>query len=59
MARLGVGTNSVLSYDVGRSFGFGAARAGGQAQKLSKVKIVLKKEAYNGMPYVILTSYPI
>jgi hypothetical protein len=58
-ARSGASNNLVLNYAVGREVGFGVARASGQASRLSKIKIVLKKETYNGMPHYILTSYPI
>jgi hypothetical protein len=58
-ARSGARSNLVLDYAVGREVGFGIARASGQASRLSKIKIVLKKETYNGMPHYILTSFPI
>ena len=43
--------------DVGSQPGYGVIRATGQLVKLSKVKIILKYETYNGKPYYILTSY--
>lgn len=58
-ARSGARTNLPLEYSAGREVGFGIERASGQVQRLSRIKIVLKKETYNGMPYYILTAYPI
>lgn len=51
--------NLVIDLDVGRAVGSGIRRATGQLERLSKIKIVLRKETYNGMPHFILTSYPI
>ncbi|MDP9837057.1 hypothetical protein J2T09_001809 [Neorhizobium huautlense] len=58
-AQSGANTNLVLDFPFGREVGFGIARASGQVQRLSKIKIVLKRETYNGMPHYILTAYPI
>lgn len=58
-ARSGANNNLVLDFTIGREVGLGVVRASGQAQRLSRIKIVLKKETYNGMPHYILTSFPI
>ncbi|WP_309491387.1 RNase A-like domain-containing protein [Trinickia mobilis] len=47
----------ILSEDLGRVVGYGVVRQTGKAVPLSKVRIVMKFERYNGMPYYILTSY--
>jgi hypothetical protein len=46
-----------LKEDVGREVGYGVSREGGQLMKLRKVRVTLKREAYNGMPYYVMTSY--
>ncbi|MBB4275605.1 RNase A-like domain-containing protein [Rhizobium mongolense] len=51
--------NLPLEYSVGSEVGFGILRATGQVQRLSKIRIVLRKETYNGMPFFILTAFPI
>lgn len=51
--------NLVIDLDVGRAVGSGLRRTTGGLERLSKVKVVLRKESYNGMPHFILTSYPI
>lgn len=58
-ARSGANNNLVLEHAIGREVGMGVARVSGHTQRLSRVKIVLKKETYNGMPHYILTSFPI
>jgi hypothetical protein len=44
-------------FDVGRNVGCGVVRESGTVVPMSKVKIILKYQKYNGMPYYILTSY--
>ena len=51
--------NLVIEMPAGRAIGLGVVRNGGQAQRLSRVKVVIRKEAYNGMPHFILTAFPI
>lgn len=50
------GTLTVLA-DVGRSVGYGVVRKTDKLVEMRKVKIVLKMQRNNGMPYYILTSY--
>jgi hypothetical protein len=52
-------TNLPLEYTVGREVGYGISRATGQVERLSKIRIVLRKETYNGMPFFILTAFPV
>jgi hypothetical protein len=42
-----------------RSVGSGVVRATGKLTALSKVRVVLKLQSYNGMPYYILTAFPV
>lgn len=44
-------------FDVGREVGYGVVRASGELMPMSKVKVILKLQKYNGMPYYVLTSY--
>ena len=47
----------VLRDNVGKHVGYGVVRESGKLVQMSKVRIVLKCERYNGMPYYIFTSY--
>ena len=47
-----------LQRDIGRAVGTGVVRATGQLTKLTKVRVVLRYQAYNGKPYYILTAFP-
>jgi hypothetical protein len=47
-----------LQRDFGRAVGTGVVRATGQLAKLTKVRVVLRYQAYNGKPYYILTAFP-
>jgi hypothetical protein len=47
-----------LQCDLGRTIGNGVVRTTGQLTKLTKVRVVLKYQAYNGKPYYILTAFP-
>ena len=42
-----------------RAVGSGVVRATGKLTSLSKVRVVLKLESYNGMPYDVLTAFPV
>jgi hypothetical protein len=50
---------TIQSFDAGRTIGYGIIRSTGKLQNMSKLKIVLKKQKYNGMTHYILTSYPV
>lgn len=43
--------------ETGRIVGHGMVRETGQMIELSKVRMFLRKEPYNGMPYYIITAY--
>ncbi|SMG60817.1 RNase A-like domain-containing protein [Paraburkholderia susongensis] len=47
----------VLIQDVERKVGYGVIRASGELKDMSTIRIVIKLEEYNGMPYYVLTSY--
>lgn len=47
-----------LTRDLGKAIGMGVVRRTNQLVKMSKVRVVLKFETYNGMPYYILTAFP-
>jgi hypothetical protein len=47
----------VLIQDVERKVGYGVIRASGKLKDMSTVRIVIKLQEHNGMPYYILTSY--
>jgi len=54
------GARLVLDYKAGTEIvGHGVIRATGQLTEMTAVRLVLKMEKYNGIPYYILTSYPI
>ena len=42
-----------------QTVGSGVVRATGKLTPLTKVRVILKLEAYKGMPYYILTAFPI
>ncbi|MBC8741488.1 hypothetical protein F6X40_33520 [Paraburkholderia sp. UCT31] len=46
-----------LIHDVGSPAGYGMTRSTGKLVPLSKVKMFIKREPHNGMPYYILTAY--
>jgi hypothetical protein len=46
-----------LVHDVGSSVGSGVTRSTEQLVPLSKVKVFIRRESHNGMPYYILTAY--
>ena len=48
-----------LTYSAGRDVGGGVVRATGQYVRMTKVRVVLRLQTYNGMPHYILTSFPI
>lgn len=48
-----------FEYAVGSEVGYGVVRASNQMIQMTKIRIVFKFAVYNGMPYYILTSYPI
>lgn len=45
--------------DVGHVIGIGVHRRGTALLQLSRVRVVLKYETFNGMPYYVLTAFPI
>ncbi|MEX3855831.1 hypothetical protein QF001_006720 [Paraburkholderia youngii] len=47
----------ILYQDVGSKVGYGVVRATGELKDMSTVRVSIKFEEYNGMPYYILTSY--
>jgi hypothetical protein len=49
----------ILVLPLGKIIGQGVVRSTGQLAKLSKVRVVLKYEIFNGKPFYILTSYPV
>ncbi|HET8933974.1 MAG TPA: RNase A-like domain-containing protein [Polyangiales bacterium] len=48
-----------LTRDLGRAIGTGVVRRTGALVRLTKVRIVLRYQSYNGMPYYVLTAYPV
>lgn len=48
----------VINFVANEEVGMGVVRATGQLEKLSKLRIVLKLQFYQGKPYYILTSFP-
>ncbi|MDO5528041.1 MAG: RNase A-like domain-containing protein [Paracoccus sp. (in: a-proteobacteria)] len=48
-----------LVQDMGREVGRGVVASTGQLQSMSRVRVVLKYETYNGRPYYVLTAFPI
>jgi hypothetical protein len=48
-----------LTRDVGVPVGTGVVRATGQLSNMTKIRIVLLYKPYNGMPYYVLTAFPI
>ncbi|MGF6656870.1 hypothetical protein OKW34_007460 [Paraburkholderia youngii] len=47
----------VLNENAGRDIGYGVVRETGELIRLHGIRLVLKHETYNGMPYYIITSY--
>jgi hypothetical protein len=48
-----------LDMNFASAVGNGIVRATGELVKLSNVRVVLKFETYNGMPYDVLTAFPV
>lgn len=48
-----------LTGDLGKVVGQGVVRTTGQLVKMTKIRVVLQLQQYNGMPYFILTAFPI
>jgi hypothetical protein len=48
-----------LTRDLGKAMGTGVVRRTGAVVRLTKVHVVLRYQTYNGMPYYVLTAYPI
>jgi hypothetical protein len=48
----------VVNFEAGKEIGYGVVRSTGRLEKLTKVRLVLKLQYYNGKPYFILTSFP-
>ncbi len=48
-----------FEFQSGANIGYGVIRASNRLVQLSKVRLVLKYEVYNNMPYYILTAFPI
>ncbi|NML33888.1 RNase A-like domain-containing protein [Paraburkholderia antibiotica] len=47
----------ILHQDVGYKAGYGVVRATGEFKYTSTVRVAIKFEKHNGMPYYVLTSY--
>ncbi|MCF1472832.1 MULTISPECIES: RNase A-like domain-containing protein [Rhizobium/Agrobacterium group] len=58
-AAIGSKLEPPIVFDAGRVIGQGVVRASGQVQQMTRLRIILKKETYNGMTHYILTSYPV
>ncbi|MEO0463803.1 MAG: RNase A-like domain-containing protein [Pseudomonadota bacterium] len=52
------GSKKVLEVSA-QNAGFGVVRATGRVTQMNRVRIVLKKETFNGKLYYILTSFPV
>ena len=48
-----------FNHDAGRVVGIGVQRGSTTVSQLSNVRVGLNMRSYNGMPYYILTAYPI
>lgn len=48
-----------LVRELGSSVGTGVVRDTGRFVKLTKVRVVLRHQTYNGMPYYVLTAFPV
>lgn len=48
-----------LELSFGAVVGIGVVRATNQLVNLRKVRVILKMQSYNGMPYYVLTAFPI
>lgn len=53
------GAKQPFTCDVGRVVGHVLVRSTGKLVPATKVRVVLKMEQYNGMPYYVLTAFPI
>lgn len=49
----------VTTFAANEEIGYGVVRATGQLEKMSKVRLVLKFQTYQGKPYYILTAFPV
>lgn len=49
----------VLNDDLGTVIGHGVVRATGKLQKMTAVRVVLRWQRFNGMPYYIVTAHPV
>jgi len=47
-----------ISHFSGKNIGIGLESATGSVMKLSKKKVVIHLELYNGNPYYVLTAFP-
>jgi hypothetical protein len=45
--------------DIGRAVGHVLVRSSGKLVPATRAKVVLKMEIYNGMPYYVLTAFPV
>jgi len=57
--RGGGGVRQAFDHHVGRVIGRGVCKASSSLDDLSSVRVVLKREVYNGRPYYIPTAFPI
>jgi hypothetical protein len=48
-----------FDHDVGGVVGIGVQRGSTTVSQLSSVRVYLNMRSYNGMPYYILTAYPV
>lgn len=53
------GAKQPFTCEVGRVVGHVLVRSSGKLMPATKVRVVLKMERYNGMPYYVLTAFPI
>lgn len=58
-ARGGGAVRQAFDHRVGRVIGQGVSKASSSLDDLSSVRVVFKRELYNGKPYYILTAFPI
>ncbi len=54
-----LGDKQPFDHNIGTIIGYGVVRATNQLVQMQKLRIVLKFEIHNNMPYYILTAFPI
>lgn len=48
-----------LDFDAGQIIGHGVVRSSGNLLQMTRMRVLLRKETYNGMTHYILTAFPI